>query len=81
MSSIFFNCPICGCKDKDVIVEDEYAIGDLIECPECFNILVVGKRYVLEDFKDILLEQSSKRRAESKLNEPDMVCVKSLKGY
>lgn len=78
MSSIFFKCPVCGCKDKDVIIEEEFATGDLIECPDCMNILMVNGNYGLEDFKDILLEQSSKRRAESKLIEPDKVCVKSL---
>ena len=80
MKSIFFNCPVCGCKDKDIVIEESFFTGDLIECPECLNILLVNGNYDLEDFKDILLEQSSKRRAESKLTDPDSVCVKSLEG-
>lgn len=78
MNSIFFKCPVCGCKDKNVIMEEEFSIGDLVECPECLNILVVQNNHRLEDFKDILADGVEKRRAESKLNEPDSITVRYL---
>lgn len=62
MSSIFFKCPICGCKDQDTILEDEFMVGDVIECPDCLNLLVIKDKYELEDFKDILAEQVEKTK-------------------
>lgn len=72
-----FVCPICGHKDN-ILMEQVFMKGELIECPKCMNILRVKEDYGLEDFKDILIQNQSKRRAESKLNEPDSVCVKTL---
>lgn len=77
MSSIYFKCPVCGCKE-DTIMDDEFSVGDLVECPECLNILLVRDNYQLEDFKDILVDQANKRRAESKLKEADAITVRYL---
>ena len=66
MSAIFFKCPVCGCKDKSVVVEDVFSVGDIVECPECLNLIVVQKNHKLEDFKDILADQVEKRKAQKK---------------
>lgn len=78
--SIFFKCPVCGYKNKEKILEEEFSVGDVIECPDCLNLILVQDRYKLEDFKDILADQvnSKKRKAESKLNEPDRICIRFL---
>lgn len=78
MSSIFFKCPVCGCKESGTIMEDEFSIGDVVECPECLNLLVVKDSYLLEDFKDILADQMNKKRAESKLKDSDSITVRYL---
>lgn len=72
-----FKCPICGFKSK-IWIEPIFLKGELIECPRCLDILRVKEDYTLENFKDVLIEGQSKRKAESKLKEPDSVSVKSL---
>lgn len=62
MSGIFFKCPICGCKDTNTIMEDVFSVGDVIECPDCLNLLLVRDNYKLVDFKDILADQVEKQK-------------------
>lgn len=84
MSSIFFKCPVCGYKEKETILEDTFSTGDLVECPECLNILVVEDRYRLKDFKDILADQVEKRNAKKqskvvgKWDDKDAITVRYL---
>lgn len=79
MNSIFFKCPVCGCKDRNTVVEEVFSVGDVIECPECLNLLLVRDGFRLEDFKDILADQvTRKKKIESKLNEPDAITVRYL---
>lgn len=77
---IYFKCPVCGYKDKNTTMEEVFSVGDVVECPECLNILLVQDNYRLEDFKDILADRvnNNKRKAESKLNEPDSINVRYL---
>ena len=77
---MFFKCPICGCREVDVVMDDLFSVGDVVECPDCLNLLLVQSNYSLVDFKDILADQvnNNKRKAQSKLNEVDAITVRYL---
>lgn len=66
MSSIFFKCPVCGCTDKETIIEEIFSAGEIVECPDCLNLLLVNNNYQLEDFKDILADKIEKQKASKK---------------
>lgn len=72
-----FLCPICGYSDR-IRMDWAFMKGELIECPKCLEVLRVKNDYSLENFRDVLIDNKSKRKAESKLNEPDYVSVKSI---
>lgn len=84
MSSIFFKCPICKCKDKETIMEDIFSVGDVVECPDCLNLLLVRSDYSLEDFSDILAEQVKKNKdrkkpkVKGKWDDQDVITVRCL---
>lgn len=63
---MFFKCPVCGCKEKETIMDDIFSVGDVVECPECLNLLLVKDGYTLVDFKDILAEQVEKKKNNPK---------------
>lgn len=79
-AALIFRCPHCGCMEKATRMDDIFSPGDIVECPDCLNLLVVKKDYSLEEFKDILANQVEKRKsaAASKLNEPDTITVRYL---
>lgn len=71
-------CPCCGQEiktesDKELI--QDYYVGCLAPCPKCLNILQINADLTTTDFKEIVIENKKKRKAESKLNDRDTVCV------
>ena len=78
-AALIFRCPVCGCMENTTLIDDIFSPGDVIECPDCLNLLLVKDDYHLEDFKDILADQvQNKRKIKSKLNEPDTINVRYL---
>lgn len=75
---MYFKCPVCGLKDKNAILNDDFSVGDLIECPDCLNILIVQENYRLEDFKDILADRLENQKVKDRLNESDAITIRYL---
>lgn len=75
---MFFKCPVCGLKDNKTIMEDVFSVGDLVECPDCLNILMVQDSYKLEDFKDILADRLENQKVRDRLSESDSITVRYL---
>lgn len=83
MNSIFFKCPVCGCKDNEILMDDIFSVGDVVECPDCLNLLLVQSNYKLADFKDILADRVAKRKESKskvvgKWDDQDAITVRYL---
>ena len=80
MSYWSYKCPYCDEKikterDKDFV---KTLIGYLVFCPKCLNILKINDDLTVSNFQQECLDNSKKRKAESKLNEPDKVEVYTI---
>lgn len=75
----------CPCCKKTVHTRSGYndvnsyrIAGTLFRCPICLNVLEINDDLTVSDFKKTLIDNRKKRKAESKLNDKDVVCVMDI---
>lgn len=80
MSNWSYICPCCGKKIKTDHSKEEVRKWPqmLFRCEACLDILRVNEDLTVSDFQKILRENKKKRKAESKLQEPERIEVMRL---
>lgn len=77
MGNWSYICPCCGKK-----IETDYHITEvrkwvqaLFRCDVCLDVLRINEDLTVSDFQKILRDNKKKRKAESKLQEPEHIEV------
>lgn len=77
MSNWSYICPCCGKKIKTDYSKEEVSKWPqmLFRCEACLDILRINKDLTVSDFQKILRDNKKKRKAESKLQEPETIGI------